>query len=132
MTTSSHNSKHDYMGSPHATKSWTKSMFAEQIDSRKKTAEVTKFGTSERFLPGFANNVPGKELYLSKKGIAINTCKFSPGPKYGPVSSLGNQISSRKTTASTYGFGTSGRFAKSQPDVMAPDSCAPGPGQYNY
>eukprot|EP00241_Pyramimonas_parkeae_P009509 CAMPEP_0114241770 /NCGR_PEP_ID=MMETSP0058-20121206/9808_1 /TAXON_ID=36894 /ORGANISM="Pyramimonas parkeae, CCMP726" /LENGTH=125 /DNA_ID=CAMNT_0001354315 /DNA_START=29 /DNA_END=406 /DNA_ORIENTATION=- len=111
---------------------FTKSMLMTQVDSRKRTADVTKFGTTERTLPGFSNQVPGKELYFTKHHASINQCKASPGPKYGSVSCLGKQTQSKKQSFPSYGFGKSQRFAKSQPDVTEPDMCSPGPGNYNY
>eukprot|EP00240_Pyramimonas_obovata_P011627 CAMPEP_0118933024 /NCGR_PEP_ID=MMETSP1169-20130426/11029_1 /TAXON_ID=36882 /ORGANISM="Pyramimonas obovata, Strain CCMP722" /LENGTH=127 /DNA_ID=CAMNT_0006875741 /DNA_START=244 /DNA_END=627 /DNA_ORIENTATION=- len=115
-----------------APKTFLKSMVGRQVDSRKRTSETTKFGTTERALPGFGSTVPAKEVYLTKKHAMINTGKYSPGPKYSAQGSVGKQNLSNKRTAPCVGFGTSGRFALSQPDVSIPEKCSPGPGRYNY
>mmetsp|Transcript_6051 Transcript_6051/g.10472 ORF Transcript_6051/g.10472 Transcript_6051/m.10472 type:complete len:131 (-) Transcript_6051:239-631(-) len=115
-----------------ASRTFLKSMIGRQVDSRKKTSESAKFGTTERCLPGFGSTVSAKEIYFTKKHAMINTGKYSPGPKYALQGSVGKQSVSQKRTAASVGFGTAGRFAGSQPDVSVPDKCSPGPGRYNY
>ena len=48
----------------------------------------------------------------------------SPGPAYRPVSSMGNQATSRGTTAPQWGFGKANRFKG------LCDNGIPGPGAY--
>lgn len=115
-----------------APKAFLKSMVGRQVDSRKRSSQTPKFGTTERALPGFFSTVPAKEVYLTKKHAMINTGKYSPGPKYGAQGSVGKQNLSQRKTAPCVGFGTSGRFALSQPDVSMPMKGVPGPGRYNY
>lgn len=66
------------------------------------------------------------------KHASINYCKQSPGPCYGPGTSLGKQALSSKRTTSAWGFGTADRFKHSMPDLSKAEESSPGPGAYDY
>lgn len=94
------------------------SFFGKQCDSRKASPASATFGGDPRELPGFRSEVPSKvralashaihrrdarvhqngswtvavrpqDHYYTKHHVTINLCKYSPGPKYGASSSLG-------------------------------------------
>jgi len=94
-------------------------MFGVMHDSRKSTAPIYGFGSSDR-----AN---ASKVFLTPEHAKTDYGKNSPGPVYDLKSSLGKQATSRNESMPLYSFGTADRFAKGAKSGKA---AVPGPGAY--
>lgn len=96
-------------------------MFGKQHESRKSTAPMYGFGSSDR------SNM--NKVFVTSEHAKAMYGKESPGPVYDTKSSLGKQESSKNNSSPLFSFGTADRFAK--PAGTVPTKTAvPGPGTY--
>jgi len=97
----------------------TTSAVGLQADSKKKTAPIYGFGSSTR--------QKRDKVYVSAEHEKSHFGEASPGPaSIGPTTfvSMGQQVSSQKSTGYKYSFGSAQRFVYSTSNI-------PGPGAYD-
>eukprot|EP00658_Telonema_sp_P-2_P084146 TRINITY_DN9264_c0_g1_i2.p1 TRINITY_DN9264_c0_g1~~TRINITY_DN9264_c0_g1_i2.p1 ORF type:complete len:111 (-),score=11.38 TRINITY_DN9264_c0_g1_i2:353-685(-) len=105
-------------GQPHV-----RSGFGTQSTSHRRSAPSHAFGNAPNHV-----TVP-KEYISPEHEKSVNAGKHSPGPAvYNSVSSLKQQVSSKRKTAASYSFGTQSRFKNTSGNA---GSGAPGPGAYS-
>lgn len=97
-------------------------MIGVQYDSKKATAPIYGFGSSDR-----ANLA---KVFLSAEHAKSDYGKMGPGPIYDLKSSFGRQDSSKMHSGPLFSFGTADRFQKPSADRAKRQTAVPGPGAY--
>merc|ERR1712087_162649 len=98
---------------------YSKSMFGNQVASKRQSAPAYGFGSSTR------QHV--NKVYLSAEHAKLASNTSSPGPSaYSLRGAVGAQPDCRKVTAPTWAFGTAERFTYEKKSASNP-----GPGAYN-
>jgi len=97
-------------------------MIGVQYDSKKATAPIYGFGSSDR-----ANLA---KVFLSAEHAKVDFGKNGPGPIYDLKSSFGRQDSSKMRSGALFSFGTADRFQKPSADRAKRQTAVPGPGAY--
>lgn len=98
-------------------------MIGVQYDSKKATAPIFGFGSSDR-----ANLA---KVFLSAEHAKSDYGKMGPGPIYDLKSSFGRQDSSKMNSGPLFSFGTADRFQKPSADRAKRQTAVPGPGAYS-
>ena len=99
-----------------------RSMLGVQHDSRKASAPVFGFGSSDR-------NALAK-VYISAEHNRADFGKLGPGAVYDVKSGFGAQDSSKNATPPAFSFGTASRFLKPSAARAKRNPQVPGPGAY--
>ena len=99
-------------------------MFGEQHDSRKPSAPVFGFGSSDRKAL--------ERVFISTDHNKADFGKLGPGHIYDVTPGFGKQVSSKNVNPPAFSFGTASRFlrpsaerAKRNPQVPGPRACRP-------
>lgn len=98
---------------------YKRSMFGVQHDSKKSTAPIYGFGSADR--------TQLQKVFLTPEHSKSDYGKNSPGPIYDVKSSVGQQTSSKNTSAPLFSFGTADRFSRK---AKMGQGAQPGPGAY--
>ena len=97
-------------------------MFGEQHDSRKPSAPVFGFGSSDRKAL--------ERVFISTDHNKADFGKLGPGHIYDVTPGFGKQVSSKNVNPPSFSFGTASRFLKPSAERAKRNPQVPGPGAY--
>ena len=99
-----------------------RSMFGVQHDSRKPSAPVFGFGSSDRKAL--------ERVFISNDHNKADFGKLGPGHIYDVTPGFGKQVSSKNVNPPSFSFGTASRFLKPSAERAKRNPQVPGPGAY--